>query len=76
MNVDIKIGQVWKDVDKRREQEGTVRSFVITEAKEGHLVECRLLPDDPARSTYFFNRSLFVAGRSSQSFALVSEKEA
>ena len=67
-NPTIVAGQIWRDKDKRREQDGSVRKFVVVEVGE-HSIQCRLTPNGKA---FHFNRSRFGSGRANDSFELVT----
>lgn len=74
--VDIRVGQKWRDKDRRREQHGTVREFVVERVSEIQI-SCRIVrgrSDPEGRSSYFhFNRSRFGSGRANDSFELVED---
>ena len=70
MSVEIKAGQLWRDKDKRREAEGTVREFVVTEVPSGNWVKLR---ETTTERKYEFHRRRFGSGRANDSLELVPE---
>ena len=83
---DIRPGQKWRDKDKRREQDGTVRTFkVVQEVLDDSgnptvWIECRIInghSGTEGRSSFFyFRRSRFGSGRANDSFELVEDAHA
>lgn len=73
----IEVGQIWKDKDRRREREGTVRTFIVENASDSLLIECRRV-GTPIQELerYSLRRNRFGSGRKNDSLELVSEKEA
>ncbi len=65
MSEEIKIGQIWKDRDKRREKEGTVRSVRVVAVGET-CITCQT-----GTKTYWFNRRRFGSKAVNDSFELV-----
>lgn len=65
----IAFGQVWRDKDKRRSEDGKVRMFVVSQV-ERELIQCRM---NGKSKTFYFNRARFGSGRLNDSFELVSD---
>ncbi len=65
----IKVGQVWRDVDKRRAASGTIRTFTIESVGEVYVTARTVA------KIYWLNRRRFGNGRKNDSFELVSETE-
>lgn len=69
--IEIKVGQVWKDKDKRREMEGTVRTFDVVQVGNPFVtVKERLTQRD-----HRFRRSRFGSGHTNDSFVLVKDAD-
>lgn len=68
MSVEIKAGQLWRDKDKRRTQDGNIREFMVTETPSGDWVKVRTV-----ERRFEFHRRRFGSGRANDSFELVSE---
>jgi hypothetical protein len=67
----IKPGQVWRDKDKRREEDGIVRTFRVTGVKfDGRWIECR---NPGTGRVYGFAAKRFGSGRANDSFELVED---
>ena len=73
--VEIKVGQVWRDKDKRREQEGNVRTFRITLAPAIGFGSHITVEEDSGKR-HRFPRSRFGSGRANDSFELVEDVDA
>jgi hypothetical protein len=67
--MNIEVGQLWKDMDKRRERDGTVRTFIILDVGTAMIV-CRELSTE---RTLLMRPERFGNGRKNDSFVLVSE---
>jgi hypothetical protein len=64
---DIAVGQIWRDKDKRREEDGTVRTFRVT-----LVLSERVHCVDIARDRkYSFQRHRFGGGARNDSFERV-----
>src|SRR5690349_19397120 len=74
MSVTIEVGQIWRDKDKRREREGTVRNFIVeaVDFLNGHAF-CRRIECTHFQSLdrHRFPISRFGSGRANDSFELV-----
>ena len=66
--VEIKVGQVWKDKDRRREKNGTVRTFIVTELSDQWDAFVSARSGD---RYYRLRRKRFGSGHANDSFVLV-----
>lgn len=71
----IEIGQTWRDKDRRREEEGTVRTFRVSRITE-YMIDCALLKEStPCVRTHSFDRRRFGSARANDSFEMVKAAE-
>jgi hypothetical protein len=73
MSVEIKVGQLWRDKDKRRERDGNVREFVVTGITAGMWDDWVAVKETTTGRKHEFGRSRFGSVRANDSFGLVSE---
>jgi hypothetical protein len=70
---DIAIGQIWRDKDKRREREGTVRTFEVVSVGDETITVHVYHPDEVELDYQaHFKRARFGSGRANDSFERVS----
>jgi hypothetical protein len=67
----VEYGQTWRDLDRRREQGGYLRTFRVTRVQE-FTIECRDVKTDKVHS---FKRRRFGSGAANDSFVLVGAAE-
>lgn len=69
----IRPGQKWRDKDRRREIDGSVRTFVVVKVGEVIVVCNRIKPFDHWQTNVMLRRSRFGSGRANDSFELVED---
>lgn len=76
---EIRVGQKWRDKDKRREKRGDVRTFTVistvADCGNGIVDHERVTCWDGSRE-HNFRRSRFGSGRANDSFELVEDANA
>ena len=63
MSVEIKVGQLWRDKDKRRERDGNVREFVVTGITAGMWDDWVAVKETTTGRKYEFPVRRFWSGR-------------
>jgi hypothetical protein len=75
--IEIRVGQVWRDKDRRRQEDGNVREMTVAFVNETMItVDVHHGQEPELDWRTMFQRSRFGSGRANDSFELVSEPEA